>query len=241
MKKLSVNIDHVATIRQARKEGMPDPVTAALIAEQAGADGITAHLREDRRHIQDRDIEMIASLIKTDLNLEMAATEEMLKIAYSIRPKMVTLVPERRQEVTTEGGVNLIIQKDYLGDYIKQLHNSNIRVSLFIDPDLDMVKIAHKINADIVELHTGAYSNAVTDQERYQQLLKIINASKAATKLNMEVHAGHGINYHNVSALAEIDEIEEYAIGHSIISHAIFVGLPQAVKEMHALVNGRKI
>lgn len=241
MKKLSLNVDHVATLRQARKENQPDTVAAALIAEIAGADGITTHLREDRRHIQDKDVEMISKLLKTNLNLEMGATEEMMKIAYSIKPKMVTLVPEKREEVTTEGGLDLLLQKDYLTQYIRNLHNSNIKVSLFIAPDIDMIKVAHKMNADIIELHTGNYANAVSEQDEYRELLKLIDGAKAAHKLGMGVHAGHGINYQNVIRLAQIDEIDEFAIGHSIISHAVFVGLERAVKEMIALINGRKI
>ncbi len=237
MKSLSLNVDHVATLREARKDNMPDPVTAALMAEKFGVNGITVHLREDRRHIHDRDVEIISKLIKTDLNLEMAAVDEMLKIAYNIRPKMVTLVPEKREEITTEGGLDIIIKKDYLTDFIKNLHNSNILVSLFIDPDIDMVKQAHKVNADIVELHTGAYSNAISDKDQYKELLKIVDASRTATKLGMEVHAGHGINYHNIAPLAQIKDIEEFAIGHSIISHSIFVGLEKAVKDMLKLIN----
>ncbi|MBN2695254.1 pyridoxine 5'-phosphate synthase [bacterium] len=239
MKKLSLNVDHVATLREARKGSFPDPVAAALIAEQWGADSITTHLREDRRHIQDRDVEMISKLIQTSLNLEMAATEEMLKIAYSIRPKMVTLVPEKREEITTEGGLDLILAKDHLTQFVKNLHSSNIKVSLFIDPDIDMIKVAHKINADIIELHTGSYANAISDQDKYKELLKIIDSAKTASRLGMRVHVGHGINYHNVAELAQIDEIEEFAIGHSIISQAVFVGLPQAVKEMKSAINSK--
>ncbi len=239
MKKLSLNVDHVATLREARKGSFPDPVAAALIAEQWGADSITTHLREDRRHIQDRDVEMISKLIQTSLNLEMAATEEMLKIAYSIRPKMVTLVPEKREEITTEGGLELILGKDYLTQFVKNVHSSNIKVSLFIDPDIDMIKVAHKINADIVELHTGSYANAISDQDKYKELLKLIDASKTASRLGMRVHVGHGINYHNVAELAQIDEIEEFAIGHAIISQAVFVGLPQAIKDMKSAINSK--
>ncbi len=239
MKFLSVNVDHVATIREARKENMPDPITAALIAEKAGADSITMHLREDRRHIQDRDVKLASQLLKTSLNLEMASSEEMLKIAYNIRPALVTLVPENRQEITTEGGLDLFLKKDYLVQYIKDLHNSNIRVSVFIEPDVDMIKIAHKIDADIIELHTGAYANAISNKEKYDELIKIANAAKTAKKLGLEIHAGHGVNYQNVLPLTQINEIEEFAIGHSIISHSIFVGLDNAVKQMINLINSK--
>ena len=241
MKFLSVNVDHVATIREARKDNMPDPVTAALLAEKAGTDSITVHLREDRRHIQDRDVTMISKLIKTSLNLEMAATEEMLRVAYNVRPHLVTLVPEKREEVTTEGGLDLFLKKDQLTQFVKDLHSSNIRVSLFIDPDIDTVKLAHKINTDVVELHTGSYANAVSNDEKYSELLKLANAARTAKKLGIEVHAGHGLNFHNILPVANIAEIEEFAIGHSIISHAIFVGLDRSIREMIALINGKKI
>jgi len=237
---LSLNVDHVATIREARKGDMPDPVTAALIAEKAGVDSITVHLREDRRHIQDRDVKLISKLIKTSLNLEMAATEEMLRVAYNVRPHLVTLVPENREEVTTEGGLDLFLKKEQLTQFVKDLHSSNIQVSLFIDPDIDIVKLAHKIDADVVELHTGAYANAISENEKYNELIKLANAARTAKKLGLEVHAGHGLNYHNILPVANINEIEEFAIGHSVISHAIFVGLEKAVKEMLSLINGKK-
>ena len=234
---LGVNIDHIAVLREARRVADPSLIDALGIVKRAGGNQITIHLREDRRHIQDRDLELISQLVKTDLNLEMAAVDEMLKIAYNIRPKMVTLVPEKREEVTTEGGLDIILRKDYLTQFINNLHNSNILVSLFIDPDIDMIKQAHKVNADIVELHTGAYANAISDRDQYKELLKIVDAARTAKKLGMEVHAGHGINYNNVGALAQVKEIEEFAIGHSIISHSIYVGLEKAVKEMLALIN----
>jgi pyridoxine 5-phosphate synthase len=240
MARLGINVDHVATIRQARKGAQPDPVHAAVLAELAGADGITIHLREDRRHIQDRDLRLMRETVKTKLNLEMAATNEMVRIALEVKPDQVTFVPERREEVTTEGGLDVVMQKDTLPQKIKILKEAEIEVSLFIDPDLDQVKTAHKVGADAIEIHTGAYCEARPGKARNQQLEKIVNAVKTADKLGLTVHAGHGLDYHNVLPVAAIAEIEELNIGHSIISRAVMVGLERAVREMKALLESAR-
>jgi pyridoxine 5-phosphate synthase len=234
--RLGVNVDHVATLRQARKGTYPDPVTAAAIAELAGAGQITIHLREDRRHIQDRDLRILRETCQTMLNLEMAATAEMVKIAYEHKPNVVTLVPERREELTTEGGLDVAAQKDPLARLIKNLKDGEIVVSLFIDPDLDQVRAAHKVNADRIELHTGRYCEARNEKERARELARLVDASKAGAKLGMGVAAGHGLNYENVKPVARIDEIDELNIGHSIVSRAVLVGFDRAVREMIELM-----
>ncbi len=234
--KLGVNVDHVATLRQARLINEPDPVTAALIAEQAGADSIIMHLREDRRHIQDRDLELAKQLIKTKLNLEMAATQEMVRIALDVRPDTATLVPERREELTTEGGLDVVSQVDHLRKAVKLLQDAGIRVSLFIDPDPDQIKAAHRLGADAVEIHTGRYAEARDEAERLKRLDEIVEAAKFASRLKFFVAAGHGLNYVNVSDVARIQEIEELNIGHSIIGRAVFVGIERAVREMKQII-----
>ena len=234
--RLGVNVDHVATLRQARKATYPDPVTAAALAELAGAGQITIHLREDRRHIQERDLKVLRETVQTLLNLEMAATQEMVKIAYEHKPDLATLVPERREELTTEGGLDVNGQRESIARVVKNLKDGDIIVSLFIDPDLDQVKAAHKVSADRVELHTGRYCEARTERDRQRELIRIVDAAKAATKLGMGCAAGHGLNYENVRTIARIAEIDELNIGHSIVARAVMVGFDRAVREMVELL-----
>jgi pyridoxine 5-phosphate synthase len=227
----------VATIRQSRRTRYPDPVAAAVICELAGADQVTVHLREDRRHIQERDLRILRESVQTALNLEMAATQEMVKIAYDVKPDVVTLVPERREELTTEGGLDVTHHRDHVKKYVQSLKDGDIFVSLFIDPDLDQVRAAHRVEAHAVELHTGKFCDARGESERRNELQRIADASRAATKLGMRVAAGHGINYQNAHDLVPIPEIEEYNIGHAIVGQAIFVGLDRAVRDMVAILN----
>ncbi len=234
--RLGVNVDHVATLRQARKASYPDPVTAAALAELAGAGQITIHLREDRRHIQERDLHVLRQTVQTQLNLEMAATPEMVKIAYEHKPDMVTLVPERREELTTEGGLDVTSQRDNVARIVKNLKDGEIIVSLFIDPDLDQVRAAHKCNADRIEIHTGRYCEARNERERARELARIVDAAKAGAKLGLGVAAGHGLNYDNVRPIARIAEIDELNIGHSIVARAVMVGFDRAVREMLELM-----
>jgi len=234
--RLGVNIDHVATLRQARGGNDPDPLAAAVLVELAGADGIVVHLREDRRHIQDRDLHLLRELIRTKLDLEMAADETMAKIALTVKPDMVTLVPEKRQELTTEGGLDVAAHKDRVQQIVAMLHHGGIPVSLFIEPDLAQVKTAHKISADFIEIHTGKYANATRSKEADAEVEAITQAAKLAYKLGVGVNAGHGLNYQNVKRLTHIPEIVEYNIGHSIIARGVMVGLDQAVREMKALL-----
>jgi pyridoxine 5-phosphate synthase len=230
--RLGVNVDHVATLRQARKATYPDPVTAAALAELAGASQITIHLREDRRHIQDRDLRILRDTCQTALNLEMAATQEMVKVAYEFKPDLVTLVPERREELTTEGGLDVSSQREPLRKLVKNLKDGEITVSAFIDPDLDQVRAAHKSDVDQVELHTGRYCEAHNERERAAELGRVVDAAKAAVKLGIRVAAGHGLNYENVRPIARIAEIEELNIGHAIVARAVLVGFERAVREM---------
>jgi pyridoxine 5-phosphate synthase len=230
--RLGVNVDHVATLRQARRAVYPDPVTAAALAEAAGAGQITIHLREDRRHIQDRDLKLLRETCQTVLNLEMAATQEMVKIAYEVKPDLVTLVPERREELTTEGGLDVTGQRDALAQVIRHLKDGEIQVSLFIDPDLDPVRAAHRLDADRVELHTGRYCEARNGRERSRELTRVVDAARAASKLGLGVAAGHGLNYENVEAIARIQEIDELNIGHAIVARAVLVGMDRAVRDM---------
>lgn len=236
MAKLGVNIDHVATIRQARGGNEPDPIAAAAIAELAGADGITIHLREDRRHIQDRDLKILRQVVKTKLNLEMAATDEMVDIALAVKPNMCTLVPEKRQELTTEGGLDVRLHAQSIEKVIARLHDGGILTSLFIDPDSDQIKAANKAGADYVEIHTGSFADAVDWKTEVQELIKIENAIKLSTKLGLGVNAGHGLNYTNIKKVAALGGVEEYNIGHSIISKAVLVGLDRAVRDMVELI-----
>jgi len=226
----------VATLRQLRRTPYPDPVAAAVFAELAGADQITIHLREDRRHIQDRDLQILRRTVSTRLNLEMAATQEMVRIAYEVKPDMVTLVPERREELTTEGGLDAVGGRDALRKIVKTLHDAEIQVSLFIDPDLDQVKAAHRAEAQVVEFHTGRYCDARLASDRPRELSRLVDACKAAARLGLGVAAGHGLHYRNVTAVAAIPEIEELNIGHSIVARAVLVGLERAVREMKELI-----
>jgi pyridoxine 5-phosphate synthase len=237
--RLGVNVDHVATVRQARGGENPDPVEAAVLAELGGCDGITIHLREDRRHIQDRDLAILNRTAKTRLNLEMAATQDMVKIALDVKPHVVTLVPERREELTTEGGLEVAMNMDYLKKVTNLLRDAEIRVSLFVDPDVEQIKASHRVGADAVEIHTGKYSEAKTLAEAQEEYVKVVNAAKVAQKLKLEVIAGHGLDYHNVRAIVQIPEIVEVNIGHSIISRAVLVGMERAVREMRTAMGLR--
>ena len=234
--KLGVNIDHVATLRQVRHSTYPEPIAAALIAETAGAYCITVHLREDRRHIHDRDVELLKRVLHIPLNLEMAATKEMTGIAKKIKPSMVTLVPEKRQELTTEGGLNLKGQGASLKSTIKELSKSGIPVSLFVDPVLSDIDEACHLGAQHVELHTGAYAEAHTEKKQSEELSRILSAAEHASNLGLGVHAGHGLNYFNVSAIAQCEFIESLQIGHAIIGRAVLVGLERAILDMQALL-----
>ncbi len=235
--RFSLNVDHIATLRNVRGEDQPDPVTAALIAEQAGADGIVVHLREDRRHISERDVRLLRELITTKLDLEMAATEEIIKIACDVGPELSTIVPEKRQELTTEGGINVIDNISNLKSAIKDLHNSEILVSLFIEPNLDQIDAAAEINSDFIEIHTGLFANAITEEEQFDELEKIRAAVKHAKKLGLGVNAGHGLNYQNIKIFKEVPDIDEVSIGHAVIARAVFVGLNEAIREMIRLLN----
>jgi pyridoxine 5-phosphate synthase len=237
--RLGVNIDHIATLRQARyakmpesKNAEPDPVLAASVCERAGAHGIVTHLRTDRRHITDRDVERLRSSIMTKLNLEMGNTPEIVDVALRIVPDEVCLVPEKREEVTTEGGLDVVSQRTELDATIKRLHSAGIRVSLFVDPTLEQVDAAAELGADMVELHTGKLSNAFAEKIEKQELHNLQHAAKAASELKMQVNAGHGINYTNISLIHKVPHLTELNIGHAIISHAVFVGLDSAVREM---------
>lgn len=232
MARLHVNIDHVATVRQARKHVYPDPVHAAVIAELAGAEGITVHLRGDRRHIQERDLRLLRETVQTKLNVEMAATQEMVRLALNYKPDVVTFVPERPDEVTTEGGLEVSFNKDALSKHVSLLKEADISVSLFIDPDIDQVRATHKVDADQIEINTAKYTEARDNEEARRELEKILNAAKTASKLGMRVAAGHGLNYTNIRPVAAIPEIEEFNIGHAIIARAVLVGLDRAVREM---------
>lgn len=238
--RLGVNVDHVATLRQARRASYPDPATAAALAELGGAQQITIHLREDRRHIQDRDVRVLRDTVQTLLNLEMAATAEMVKVAYEHKPNVVTLVPERREEITTEGGLDANSQRESLRKIVKNLKDGDLPVSLFIDPDLEQVRASHKLDANQVELHTGRYCEARNPSDRQAELTRLVDAAKAAAKLGLRVAAGHGLNYHNVQAVAAIAEIEELNIGHSIVARAVMVGFERAVREMVELMRASR-
>ena len=229
---LCVNVDHIATIRQARRAQEPDPAQAAMLAELAGASGITAHLREDRRHIQDRDIELLRRLVKTKLNLEMAITDEMIRIALALKPDMVTLVPERREELTTEGGLAIHGHLETVGQAVRTLQAGGIVVSLFIDPDSDQVSASARAGADLVELHTGAYAEARGRASQQAEMARLIKSATLARELGLRVNAGHGLDYLNVGLVAAIPEAEELNIGHSIIARAALVGMERAVREM---------
>ncbi len=236
---LGVNIDHVATVRQARRVSYPDPVHAALLAEQAGADNITLHLREDRRHIQDRDVHALRPLLQTRMNLEMGLTAEMLDIAVGVRPQDCCLVPENRAEITTEGGLDVAADGERVGAAVRKLAAAGIRVALFIAPDLAQVEAARRSGAPVIELHTGSYAEA-TGESQARELGRLAHAAKRAANLGLEVHAGHGLTYNNVAPVAAIGEIVELNIGHSIVARAIFTGLEAAVREMKSLMQGAR-
>ncbi len=234
--RLTLNVDHIATLRNARGEDQPDPVTTALIAEEAGVDGVVVHLREDRRHITERDVRLLRELVKTKLDLEMAANEEIIKIACDVGPELATLVPEKRQELTTEGGLNVIDNISLIKDTITELHNSDIDVSLFIEPELTQIDTAAEIDADIIEIHTGIFANAVSEEEQFDELERIRAAVIHAKKLGLGVNAGHGLNYQNIKIFREVPDIDEVSIGHSIIARAVTVGIKEAVQEMIRLI-----
>ena len=236
MAELGVNIDHVATVRQARRTFEPDPVWAAVLAELGGADCITLHLREDRRHIQERDLRILRQTVTVKLNLEMACDPGVLKIALEVKPDQVTLVPERREEVTTEGGLDIVAQRQKAADVVRQLADAGISVSLFLDPNPRQIEVAAALKADAVELHTGQYALARSGPEQAAELEKLKQAGRLIRQTGMALHAGHGLTYHNVRPVAAIDDMHELNIGHSIIARALMVGFQQAVQEMRRLV-----
>ena len=233
---LAVNVDHVATVRETRKINIPDPVTAGAMVELAGADGVVVHLREDRRHIQDRDVRLLRETTKTKLILEMAATSKMVGTALEIKPDLVTLVPEKREELTTEGGLDLRLHEGIVSDAVQALQEGGIPVSIFVDPDPDQIKLAHRINANCVEIHTGVFCEAEAPKERSETFERIVNSAKLAHKLKLGVNAGHGLGYQTIKAFKGLSEIDEFSIGHSIIARAVLVGLDRAVREMIALI-----
>ena len=234
--RLGVNIDHVATLRQARRGKYPDPVTAAAMAELAGADQITLHVREDRRHVNDRDLALLRQTVNGTLNLEMAAVQPMLELALQTRPDTVTLVPERREELTTEGGLDVVAARDEIRRVTRALRDASIEVSLFVDPDLEQIKASHRADAQAVELHTGRYCEAKAGRDRARELARIVEAAKAAQKLGMRVAAGHGLDYWNVQPVARIEEITELNIGYAIVCRAVLTGMDRAVREMKELI-----
>jgi len=234
MPELGVNIDHVATIRQARRTYEPDPVHAAVLCELAGADGITIHLREDRRHIQDRDLYVLRQTVAIKLNLELAAASEILGIACQTRPDQATLVPEKREEITTEGGLDVVVHRSAVADAVKRLKEAGVYVSLFLDPDPRQIELAKELEADAVELHTGQYALA-KGAAQLEQLALLVEAGKLIRRLGLGLHAGHGLNYHNVTSVAQIEGMHELNIGHAIVSRAVLVGMERAVREMKAL------
>ena len=239
MPRLGVNVDHVATVRQARRAAEPDPLQAAVLAELGGADGITVHLRADRRHIQDRDVEVLRQLVKTRLNVELAASQEMVRIALTVKPDQVTLVPERREEITTEGGLEVVLNSVQLKPMVKMLQEGGVAVSLFVDPDLEQIKEAHKLDARAVEINTAAYADARDEGARAPALRRVVDSARLARKLGLSVHAGHGLTYTNVGSVAGVSEISELNIGHSIVARAVLVGMERAVREMVAVIRGR--
>lgn len=235
MIQLGFNIDHIATVRQARGTAYPSPIHAALLAESSGADSITLHLREDRRHIQDRDVEILREILQTRMNLESAVTQEMIEFALRIRPQDICLVPERREELTTEGGLDVITHYDRIRAACSKLLDAGIRVSLFIDAETAQIEAAAKAGALVIEIHTGHYAN-LRGREREEEILRIENAVESAVALGLKVNAGHGLDYHNVQRIAAMEDVEELNIGHAIVARALFVGLPEAVRSMKQLM-----
>jgi pyridoxine 5-phosphate synthase len=234
--RLFVNVDHVATIREARKTNEPDPLKAALLAEKIGVEGITVHLREDRRHIQDEDVRIIHKNIKTKLNLEMAAIKEMVELALELKPYQISLVPEKRQEITTEGGLDVCSQVQELTDIQKQIKKQGILFSLFVDPDMVQIEASKKVAADSIEINTGAYSELTDSGKVEEELVRIQEAAKQAVKLGLRVFAGHGLNFDNVKAIAAIPEIEELNIGHFLVAQSVYMGMEEAVKKMKQII-----
>lgn len=236
----SLNVDHVAFLRNARMEVNPDPVTYALMAEQYGVDGIVVHLREDRRHINERDLRLMREMLNTKLDLEMGAVEEIIKIAVDVQPDLATIVPEKRLELTTEGGINVIDNIDHLRNTIERLHESEVPVSLFIEPDISQIDAASEIDTDFIEIHTGNYANAVSEEDTFDELERIRLAAKHAKKLGLGVNAGHGLNYQNIKEFLAIDDIDEVSIGQAVVARSVFVGLEKAVREMIDLIRLKK-
>lgn len=237
--KFSLNVDHVAFLRNARGEENPDPVTFALMAELYGVDGIVVHLREDRRHINERDLRLMREQLKTKLDLEMAAVKEIIDIACDVQPDLVTLVPEKRQELTTEGGLNVIDNIELIRNTIDRLHEVDIPVSLFVEPDLNQIDAASEINADVIEIHTGVYANAKVEEDIFDELERIRQAAKHAKKLGLGVNAGHGLNYNNMKEFMLIENIDEVSIGQAVIARSIFVGIEKAIAEMLTLIKNK--
>jgi pyridoxine 5-phosphate synthase len=234
--KLAVNIDHFATIREARRSSEPEPILAALLAEQAGAEGIVCHLRGDRRHIKERDLRLLRQVVKTKLNMELAAGEEMKKIALEVKPDVISLVPERREELTTEGGLNVKANEKNLTPFVQELKKAGIRVSIFVDPDLKQIEACHKVGVDLIEINTGKYAELRPGKERLEALDEIKQAAEYGHKLGLEIHAGHGLDYKNVSQIKAIPEITELSIGFSIVARSAIVGIEKAVREMVELI-----
>ena len=234
--RLAVNVDHFATLRQARLSDEPDPVLVALLAEQAGVEGIVIHLRGDRRHIKERDLRLLREVVKTKLNLEMAASEEMKKIALQIKPDVVSLVPERREELTTQGGLNVVAGRKNLAPFIRTLQKAGIKISIFVDPDLEQIKTCAELGANLIEINTGKYAELKPGPEREKALQQVKKAAALGKKLGLEVHAGHGLDYRNVQAIVAISEISELSIGFAIVARAAVVGVVQAIREMKALL-----
>ena len=234
--KLSVNIDHFATIREARRGSEPEPILAALLAEQAGAEGIVCHLRGDRRHIKERDLKLLRQVVKTKLNLEMAASEEMKKISLEVKPDVISLVPERREELTTEGGLNVKANEKNLTPFVQELNKAGIRVSIFVDPDLKQIEACRQVGVDLIEINTGKYAELRPGKERLEALDEIKQAAEYGHKLGLEIHAGHGLDYKNVNQIVSIPEITELSIGFSIVARSAIVGIKKAVREMAKLI-----
>ncbi|MFC2082101.1 pyridoxine 5'-phosphate synthase [Bacteroidota bacterium] len=232
-----LNVDHVAFLRNARGESQPDPVTYALMAEMYGVDGIVVHLREDRRHVNERDLRILREMVKTKLDLEMAAEDEIIKIAQDVIPDLATLVPEKREELTTEGGLNVIDNIKKIKETIERLHEFDIPVSLFIEPDIAQIDAAAEIETDLIEIHTGKYANVAAEDEMFEELETIRLAAKHGKKLGLGVNAGHGLNYLNIKEFIAIEDIDEVSIGQAVVARSVFVGIEQAVKEMRALIN----
>jgi pyridoxine 5-phosphate synthase len=235
--RLAVNVDHFATIREARRSDEPEPVLAALLAEQAGAEGIVCHLRGDRRHIKERDLRLFRQAIKTKLNLEMAATEEMMNIAQEVKPDVVSLVPEREEEITTEGGLDVVSNEKHLAPFIEELKKNKIRVSIFVDPDIPQIEACHRVGVDLIEINTGKYCDLRPGKEQEKALEEIKEAAVFGHQSGLEIHAGHGLDYRNVEPVAAIPEVTEFSIGFSIVARAAIVGIEMAVKEMIALID----